>query len=67
MIFEAVEVLVPFPAGVALVRLLLLHAHGAWVWLERLRVDDGKGTVRILVQLLRIVAVLRASVNRQIT
>ena len=58
VIFEAVEVLVALAAGLALVGFVLLHALGARVGLEGVRVDDGEGAVGVGVEGLRVVAVL---------
>lgn len=40
VVFQAVEIFVPFAAGVASIRLVLLHTKGALVWYQCLRVDD---------------------------
>lgn len=57
-VFEAIKILVPLVAILALVRLFLLHAHLAREWLRRLWVDNGERAVSILVQLLGLMAVL---------
>ena len=59
MILEAVEILVPLAADFAAIGLLFLHADGARIWNRCGRVDDGKGAVRVLFELLILVAVLR--------
>lgn len=58
MVFEAVQVLVPLRASLALERLFLLHAEHARVRRQSGGVDDGEGAIGVFVQLLRIVAVL---------
>lgn len=58
MIFEAVEILVPFAARFALVRLFLLHAQGAFVRNGCLGIDDGEGAVCVIVQSLVVVTML---------
>lgn len=57
-VFEAIKILVPLVAILALVRLFLLHAHLAREWLRCLRVDNGERAVSILVQLLGLMTVL---------
>lgn len=54
-VFQAVKVLVTLAAGFTAERLLLLHPQCSGVRSTGLRVDDGKGTVSILVQLLCLV------------
>jgi hypothetical protein len=54
-VFQAVKVLVTLAAGFTAERLLFLHAQCSGVRSTGLRVDDGKGTVSILVQLLCLV------------
>lgn len=54
-VFQAVKVLVTLAAGFTAERLLLLHAQRSRIRSTGLRVDDGKGTVSILVQLLCLV------------
>ena len=63
MVLEAVEVLVAFPAGVAAVRLVLFHAHGARIRVKGLGIDDGEGAVVVVFEGLGIVAVLQLSVE----
>ena len=58
VVFQAVEVLVPLAADVALEGLLLLHAQGAGIGCRGLRVHDGEGAVAVLVELLRVMSVL---------
>jgi hypothetical protein len=48
-VFEAVEILIPLTADIALKRLLLLHAHSAGVRSRRLRVDYRKGPITVFV------------------
>jgi hypothetical protein len=48
-VFETVEVLVPLAADITLERLLLLHAECTWVRGRCLWVDDGEGTITVLV------------------
>lgn len=55
-VFQPVEVLVSLAARLAVEWLLLFHAHSARVGRTRLRVDDGKSSVAVLVQLLSLVA-----------
>jgi hypothetical protein len=56
-VFKTIQVLISFAAGFAAKGLLLLHAQGAWIRSTRLRVNDGKGTIAVLVQLLGLMAV----------
>ena len=58
MILEAVQVLVSLLADLALVRLLLLHAHCPRIWSLGVGVDNGECTISILVESLIIVPVL---------
>ena len=63
VVFEAVEVLVPFAAHLAAIRLLLLHTDGSGVGNRRDRIHDGEGAVLILLELLILMAVLRTNVS----
>jgi hypothetical protein len=56
-VFEAVQVLVPLSAHLTLEGLLLLHAQSTRIRGAGLGIDDGEGTVAVLMQLLRRVAV----------
>ena len=47
MIFQAIEVLVAFPACLALVRFVLFHALGAGVGLQGFGVDYAEGAVGV--------------------
>ena len=58
MVFEAVEVLVAFAAGVAAVRLVLFHAQSARIWVQGFGINDGEGAVAVVFESLGIVAVL---------
>jgi len=58
MIFQAVEILVPFSANIAAVRLLFFHAHCARIRYGGNGVDDGEGTVFVFLEFLVLVAVL---------
>ena len=60
VVLETIQVLVALAANLATVRLLLLHADGAGIWNGCRRVDDGEGTIGILLELLILVAVLLA-------
>lgn len=60
MVFEAVEVLVAFPARVATVRLVLLHAQGTGIGVQSFGIDDGEGAVFVVFEGLGVVAVLVA-------
>jgi hypothetical protein len=51
-VFETIEVLIPLAANFALERLLLLHTQRAGIRSTSLWVDDGEGTITILMQLL---------------
>lgn len=55
-IFQAVKILVTLAARLAVEWLLLFHAHSARVRRTSLRVDNGKGSVTVLVQLLSLMA-----------
>ena len=59
VVLEAVEVLVPLATNLAAIWLLLLHTNSARVWYGCSRVDYGKGTIGVLLQLLILVTVLR--------
>jgi hypothetical protein len=56
-VFQAVEVLVPLAACFAVERLLLFHTEGTWIRSTSLWVNDRKGSVAVLVQLLGLVTV----------
>ena len=51
-IFEAVEVLISLIAHLTRVGLLLFHTKSSRIWNTRVGVNDGKGTIFVLVQLL---------------
>ena len=61
VVLETVQVLVAFAAGLTFVRLLLFHTQSPFVWNGRLWVDDGEGTVSIVVQTLVVMAVLQSN------
>lgn len=63
VVLEPVEVLVPLAADIALVRLFLFHAERSRIGGQCRRVDDGEGAVRVLLQILSIVAVLKYKVS----
>jgi len=66
VVFQPVEVLVPLAARFAAVRLLLFHAHGSGIGDGGRGVDDRKGAVRVLFELLVLMAVLgRVSLGQQ--
>ena len=48
VIFEAVEVLVAFPASIAAVWLVFFHAHGTGIRVQRFGINDGEGTVFVI-------------------
>lgn len=54
-VFQPVQILVTFPASLAVERLFLLHAQRSGVGSASFGVDDGKGSVAVFVQLLRLV------------
>ena len=66
MVFETVQVLVPFPADLASIWLLLLHADGSGIWNGRERIDDGESSVVVLLELLVLMTVLYESQLRLI-
>ena len=66
MIFETVEILVALAAHFAAVRLLFLHSQSAGIRRRGLGVDDRKGAVGIVVQLLVVVTVLENVSSRYI-
>jgi len=58
VVLETVEVLVSFATDLTPIWLLFLHADGSGVWNGCGWVDDGKGAVGILLELLILVAML---------
>lgn len=58
VVFEAVEVLVAFPADIASMGFGLFHTQRAGVGVKGFRVNDGEGTIFVGSQLLRVVSVL---------
>lgn len=58
VVFESVEVLVPFAAYITAVRFFFLHTKGARVRNRRLRVDDGESSVGVVMELLIVVTML---------
>ena len=58
VVFEAVEVLVPFAADFAAVGLFLFHTEGTRIRSGCFGVDDGEGAVGVFVQLLVVMAML---------
>ncbi len=58
MILQPVQVLVALAAAITTVRFLFLHAQGAWIWRGRFRIQDGEGTVGVIVQLVVRMAML---------
>ena len=60
MIFEAVEVLVAFPAGIAAVWLVLFHAYSTRIGIQSFGIHNGKGAIVVVFELLGIVAMLVA-------
>lgn len=61
MVFEPVEVLVTLATNLASVWLFFLHAKCSGVWCGCLWVDNRKRAIRIVVQLLVVVAMLNKS------
>lgn len=59
VVFQSVQVLVTLATDLAAVWLLFLHTDGTWIWNRGGRVNDRKGTVRVLLKLLVLVTVLR--------
>lgn len=60
MVFEAVEILVAFPAGIAAVWLVLLHAQSTRIWVQSFGINDGKRAIAVVLESLGIMAVLVA-------
>jgi hypothetical protein len=58
VVFEAVEILVSLTTCVAPIGLLLLHANRARVRYRSQRVNNGKGSVLVLFELLVLVTML---------
>lgn len=58
MVLEAVEVLVTFPADLASMRFRLFHTQRAGIGIKGFRVNNGKGTIFVGGQLLRVVPML---------
>ena len=63
VVLETVQVLVAFAADLAAVGLLLLHADSPRVGNRGCRVNDGKGAVGVLLELLVLMAVLGERVS----
>lgn len=61
VVFETIQILIALPADITFVWLLFLHALGTWVGRRCVGIDDRKGSVRVVVQLLSVVAMLRMS------
>ena len=59
MVFQSVEILISLPTYLAPIRFFFLHAESARIGRAGRRIDDTERAVRILVQLLRIMSVLR--------
>lgn len=58
MVFEAVEILVTFATDFASVGLLLFHADGSRIGDGCGGINNGKGTIGILLELLVLVTML---------
>lgn len=58
VVFEAVEVLVAFPARVAAVWFMLFHAQGTGIGVQGLGINNREGAIVIVFEGLSIVAVL---------
>ena len=58
VIFEAIEILIPFAADIAPIGLVLLHAEGSWVRAESVGIDNGECAVFVCGELLSVVTVL---------
>jgi len=63
VVLESVEVLVALAANFATIRLLLFHSNRAWIGNGCGWVNDGERAVRVLFQLLVLVAVLEYTVS----
>lgn len=59
MVLQSVQVLIPFAADLAPVWLLFLHSNGSWVGNRCDRVNDGKRTVCVFLQLLVVMTMLK--------
>lgn len=59
MILEAVEVLVPLAAEFASIRFMFFHTKGAWVGVQRFRVNDRESAIFVRGKLLRVMAMLQ--------
>ena len=58
VVFQPVEVLIAFATSLTFVRFFLLHAQGPFVGNRCLGVDNGEGSVSIVVQTLVVVTML---------
>lgn len=55
-VFQPIQILVAFAAGLAVERLFLFHTHCSRVRGTRFRIYNGECSVAVLVQLLRLMA-----------
>lgn len=58
MVLEAVEILIAFATILAAIRLFFLHAKGSWVRCRSFGVNDGEGTIGVIVESLIGVSML---------
>lgn len=49
VVFQTVEILVPFTTDIAAIRLLFLHTEGAGIWSGCIGVNDGKCTICVIM------------------
>lgn len=64
VVLQAVQVLVALPAVFASVRLLLLHAHSAWIGGGSFWVKNRESSISVVMELLVSMSVLKEmSVN----